>query len=121
MILAAVVLFCLAVGLGAWLVVLGVRYRRGSRAVAAAHASLALLGLIVLGGYIFSRPTVNILYNNAALLFFLALAGGLVLLALRIGHDDPRTPPPMIGVSLHAALALLAFVLLVLGYVGSLV
>ena len=38
MILAAIVLFCLAAALGLWLVVLGVRYRRGSRALAAGHA-----------------------------------------------------------------------------------
>ncbi len=116
MILAAIVLFCLAAGIGLWLVVLGVRYRRGSRALAAGHAGLALLGLTLLGRYIFSSPTVHVLYNNAALLFFLALSGGLVLLALRIGNPDHRSPPPMIGVSLHAAMALLALLLLVLGY-----
>ncbi|ODU25917.1 MAG: hypothetical protein ABS93_04250 [Thiobacillus sp. SCN 62-729] len=49
MILAAIVLFCLAVALGLGLVVLGVRYRRGSRALAAVHAGLALLGLVLLG------------------------------------------------------------------------
>jgi len=115
MILAAIVLFCLASGLGLWLVVLGVRYRRGSRALATAHAGVALLGLILLGRYIFTSP-INMLYNNAALLFFLALSGGLVLLALRMGNPDQRAPPPMIGVSFHAVVALLALLLLVLGY-----
>ena len=115
MILAAIVLFCLAAGLGLWLVVLGVRYRRGSRSLAAGHAGFALLGLILLGTHIFSSP-VNMLYNNAALLFILALFGGLVLLALRIGNREHRSPPPMIGVSLHAGMALLALLLLVLGY-----
>ena len=115
MILAALVLFCLAVALGLWLVVLGVRYRRGSRALAAAHAGVALLGLILLGRHIFSSP-VHMLYNDAALLFVLALSGGLVLLAVRIGTHDHRSPPSMIGVSLHAAMALAALLLLVLGY-----
>ena len=115
MILAAIVLFCLSVGLGLWLVVLGVRYRRGSRALAAAHAGIALLGLGLLGKHIFSSP-VHMLYNNAALLFVLALFGGLVLLALRMGDHDHRSPPPMIGVGLHAAMALSALLLLVLGY-----
>lgn len=115
MILAAIVLFSLAAALGLWLVVLGVRYRQGSRALAAGHAGIALLGLGLLGWHIFGSP-VHILYNNAALLFVLALFGGLVLLALRIGDHDHRSPPPMIGVSLHAAMALTALLLLVWGY-----
>ena len=115
MILAAIVLFGLAVALGLWLVVLGVRHRRGSRALAAAHAGIALLGLGLLAKQIVGGP-VQMLYNDAALLFVLALSGGLVLLALRIGNREHRSPPPMIGVSLHAAMALSALLLLVLGY-----
>jgi hypothetical protein len=115
MILAAIVLFCLAAVLGLWLVVLGVRYQRGSRPLAAAHAGFALLGLILLGRHIFSSP-VHMLYNDAALLFILALFGGLVLLALRMGSHEHRSPPPMVGVSLHAAMAITALLLLVLGY-----
>ncbi|MGV8990958.1 MAG: hypothetical protein ACOH1Q_06090 [Thiobacillus sp.] len=115
MILAAIVLFCLAAVLGLWLVILGVRYRQGSRALAAGHAGIALLGLILLGWYIFGNP-VHMLYNNAALLFFLALSGGLVLLALRMGNPEHRSPPPMFGVGLHAAMAITALLLLVWGY-----
>jgi len=115
MIPAAIILFCLAAVLGLWLVVLGVRYRRGSRALAAGHAGVALLGLILLGRQIFSSP-VHMLYNDAALLFVLALSGGLVLLALRMGNHEHRSPPPMVGVSLHAAMAIAALLLLVLGY-----
>jgi len=118
MILAAIVLFGLAAGLGLWLVVLGVRYRRGSRALAAGHAGVALLGLILLGRHIFSSP-VHMLYNDAALLFVLALFGGLVLLALRMGNHAHRSPPPMVGVSLHAAMAIAALLLLVWGYAHS--
>ncbi len=115
MILAAILLFCLAAVLGMWLVVLGVRYRRGSLALAAAHAGVALLGLGLLGRQIFGGP-VNMLYNNAALLFVLALFGGLVLLALRMSEREYRTPPPMFVVSLHAVMAMTALLLLVLGY-----
>ena len=115
MILAAIVLFGLAVALGLFLVVLGVRHRRGSRPLAAAHAGIALLGLSLLGMRIFDGPT-HILYNDAALLFALALSGGLVLLAVRLGDREHHSPPSMIGVSLHAAMALAALSLLVLGY-----
>jgi hypothetical protein len=118
MILAAIVLFCLAALLGLWLVVLGVRDRRGSRALAAGHAGVALLGLILLGRHIFSNP-VHMLYNDAALLFVLALFGGFVLLALRMGNHEHRSPPPMVGVSLHAAMAITALLLLVWGYAHS--
>lgn len=115
MILAAIVLFCLAVVLGLWLVVLGVRYRRGSLALAAGHAGVALLGLSLLVRHIFGAP-VHMLYNDAALLFVLALSGGLILLALRMSNREHRSPPPMIGVSFHAAMAITALLLLVLGY-----
>lgn len=115
MILAAIILFSLAVMLGLWLVVLGVRYRRGSLALAASHAGIALLGLGVLGRYIYVAP-VHMLYNDAALVFVLALSGGLVLLALRLSNREHRSPPPMIGVGFHAAMALTGLLLLVLGY-----
>ena len=118
MILAAIVLFCLAVALGLFLVVLGVRHRRGSRVLAAVHAGLALLGLGLLGMQVFSGP-VHFLYNSAALLFVLALSGGLVLLAVRLGNREHRSPPSMFGVSLHAAMGLLALLLVVLGYIRA--
>jgi hypothetical protein len=115
MILAAIVLFCLAVLLGLWLVVLGMRYRRGSLVLAAGHAGVALLGLGLLGNQVFTGP-VHKLYNVAALLFVLALFGGLILLLLRISTREYRTPPPMFVVSLHAIMAMIALLLLLLGY-----
>jgi hypothetical protein len=115
MILAAIVLFCLAVLLGLWLVVLGMRYRRGSLVLAAGHAGVALLGLGLLGNQVFTGP-VHKLYNVAALLFVLALFGGLILLLLRISTREYRTPPPMFVVSLHAVMAMIALLLLLLGY-----
>ena len=115
MILAAIVLFCLAAVLGLWLVVLGMRYRRGSLILAAGHAGVALLGLGLLGNQVFTGP-VHKLYNVAALLFVLALFGGLILLLLRISTREYRTPPPMFVVSLHAVMAMIALLLLVMGY-----
>lgn len=115
MILAAIVLFCLAAVLGLWLVVLGMRYRRGSLILTAGHASVALLGLGLLGNQVFTGP-VHKLYNVAALLFVLALFGGLILLVLRISTREYRTPPPMFVVSLHAVMAVIALLLLLLGY-----
>lgn len=115
MILTAIVLFCLAMVLGLWLVVLGMRYRRGSLVLAVGHASVALLALGLLGNEVFSS-SVNKLYNIAALLFALALFGGLVILVLRISTREYRTPPPMFVVSLHAVMAMMALLLLVLGY-----
>jgi hypothetical protein len=50
------------------------------------------------------------------LLFILALFGGLILLALRMGNHEHRSPPPMVGVSFHATMAITALLLLVLGY-----
>lgn len=118
MILAAIVLFCLAVALGLFLVVLGVRHRRGSRMLAAVHAGVAVLALSLLGVQVFSGP-INFLFNSAALLFVLALSGGLALLAVRLSAREHHSPPSMIGVSLHAAMGLLALLLLVLGYIRA--
>ncbi|MBT8120122.1 MAG: hypothetical protein KJN89_10440 [Gammaproteobacteria bacterium] len=116
MILAAICLFSLAILFGLWLVVLGVRYHRGSLVLAAGHAGVALLGLVMLGKQIMDGPT-HMFYNVAALLFVLALFGGLVLLLLRISVREYRTPAPMFVVSLHAVMASIALLLLVLGYI----
>ena len=118
MIVAAITFFSLAVVLGLFLVILGVRYQRGSRRIAAAHAGVALLGIAFLGVRVFSGP-IDFLYNSAALLFVLALAGGLMLLTLRLSERDQHTPPSLIGVSLHAAMGLFALLLLVLGYLRA--
>jgi peptidoglycan/LPS O-acetylase OafA/YrhL len=115
MILAAIILFCLAATLGLSLVVLGVRYHRGSATLAAGHAVVALLALGLLGKQVLTGPT-HMLYNDAALLFVLTLVGGLVLLAIRISKRERRAPPPMFVVSIHAIIALIALLLLVVGY-----
>jgi peptidoglycan/LPS O-acetylase OafA/YrhL len=115
MILASIVLFCLAVALGLFLVVLGMRYRRSSLVLAMGHASVALLGMGLLGQQILDDST-HKLYNLATFLFVLALFGGLVLLALRLSQREHRTPPPMFVVSLHAIMAIIGLLLLVVGY-----
>ena len=112
MILSAILLFGLAVAFGLSLVVMGVRYHRGSLALGLGHAGVAVLALSLLVIQIF-REHARLLYNDAALLFFLTLAGGIVLLAVREG----RKPPPMVVVGMHAAMALVALYLLVKGYV----
>jgi hypothetical protein len=115
MILSAIVLFALAVVVGLYIIFVGLRYQRGSLALGLGHAGLAITALVVLVVAIFRAPAHHLLYNNAALLFVLALAGGLVLLALREG----RKPPPMIVVSIHAIMALFALYLLVRGYLQA--
>lgn len=112
MLLAAIAAFVLAVTLGSGLVVLGVHKRRGSLPIAVAHAGSALLGLGLLLLHIFTTSTTERLHNLAALLFVLALLGGLVLLALRISKREYHTPPPMSVVILHAAVGVFALVLL---------
>lgn len=112
MILSAILLFGLAAVVGLYIVVIGVRFRRGSLALGLGHAGLAITGLILLVVAIIRASAHYLLYNSAALLFVLTLAGGLVLLALREG----RKPPPMVVVGIHAAMALFALYLLVKGY-----
>lgn len=115
MILAAIGFFGLATVLGLSVVVLGVRYHRGSPALVGVHVLAALLGLGLLFREILGGP-VRMLYNDAALLFVLTLLGALVLLALRVSERGYRKPPPMVIVSLHAGLAIAGLVLLVKGY-----
>jgi hypothetical protein len=91
---------------------MGIRYKRGSKALGLTHAGIAMLALVLLIVQIFREDTIHMLYNNAAILFVMALVGGLVLLALRRGTE----PPPMVVVVLHAVMALAALALLVVGY-----
>lgn len=111
MIIAATTSFLLAVVFGVAMVVLGLRYRRGSLPLAVAHVVAALAGLALLIKHIADSPTQRT-QNLAAFLFVLALLGGLVLLGLRISKREYRTPPPMIVVFLHAAVGLFALLLL---------
>jgi len=116
MILSAIILFSLAALLGVYIIFIGLRYQRGSLAIGLGHAGLGILGLVLLVVAIFRTPAHHLLYNNAALLFVLTLAGGLVLLALREG----RKPPPMVVVAIHAVIAIFALYLLVKGYLPAL-
>ena len=115
MILAVIVLFSLAIGFGAFLMFIGIRYKRGSMALGLSHAGIAVFALVLLIVQIFREATIHKLYNNAVILFIMAILGGLVLLALRKGTE----PPVMFVVILHAVMALAAFALLIVGYAHS--
>lgn len=112
MIFYAILLFALAVGLGAYMVFMGIRYKRGSKVLGLTHSGFAMVALIMLIVHIFRDATINKLYNSAAILFVMAMAGGLVLLVTRKGSE----PPLMVVVFIHAVMALLALTLLVVGY-----
>lgn len=114
MILAAIILFSVAAVFGLSLAVMGLRYHRGSLRLGLSHAAIAILALILLGIQIF-HESIHMLYDDAALVFVLTLAGGVVLLALREGHK----PPPGVVVGIHGAMAITALVLLVVGYVRA--
>lgn len=108
---SAIGVLALAVLLGAALVMLALRRRRGSLPLALAHAVSAAGGLGLLLYALGTEPT-HKLQNLAALLWGLALLGGLVLLALRLTRREFRTAPPLIAVALHAVLGILALLLL---------
>ena len=113
MIMYAILLLGLAAVSGLGLIFIGVRYHRGSLALGLGHAGIAVSGLVLLVSNNFHERVPHPLYNEAAILFVITLTGGLLLLALREGHK----PPPMIVVGLHAAIALIALLLLVTGYI----
>lgn len=115
MIFYAILLFSLAMLVGLLIIFMGVVYQRGSLALGLGHAIIAITALVLLVVAIFQESVHHMLYNNSALLFVLALAGGLVLLALREG----RKPPPMVVVGIHAAMAIFALYLLIRGYLNG--
>lgn len=112
MILATIVLFSLAVLIGLFMIFIGLRYQRGSIALGASHASIATTALVLLVVHLFQTPGHSMIYNDAALVFVMTLAGGVVLLALR----DGRKPPPMVVVGIHAVMALFGLLLMVIAY-----
>jgi hypothetical protein len=111
MVLAAILLFALAAAMGLSLAVIGGRHQRSYLSLGIVHAGIAIVALGLLAAQIFHGP-MHQLYNNAAVLFLLALVGGVLLLAL---HED-RKPPPMMVVGIHGVMALAAWVVLLLGY-----
>lgn len=111
MILSSILLFSLAASLGLFLVVLGVRYQRSSLKIGLVHASTGLLASGLLMTQIITGATDK--YNNvAALLIILAIIGGLMLFALR----EHNRPPPMVLVGIHALMALVALLVLYIGF-----
>ena len=112
MIISAILLFVLAIAIGLRLIYLGMRYHRGSLAMGLGHAAIALSALVLLVLFILQEHITYRHYNEAAILFFIAMTGGVFLLALR----EERKPPPMLVVGAHAAIALIGLLLLVQGY-----
>ena len=111
MILTVIILFTFAVCIGLFLVVVGLRYHRNSFKGGLMHAGIAIAALVLLGTQIINGSMSK--FNNVAALFMvLALSGGAMLFALR----EPGRPPPMILVTIHAIMALVGLLLLVLGY-----
>lgn len=111
MVLAAIVLFALAAAMGLSLAVTGRRHQCSYLSLGIVHAGIAIVALGLLAARILSGP-MDKLFNNAAVLFLLALVGGVLLLAL---HED-RKPPPMMVVGIHGVMALAAWVVLLMGY-----
>ena len=97
---------------GLSLVFMGVRYHRSSLALGLGHAGMALTAVILLIVHIVRDATTHLLYNNAALLFLLTLAGGIFLL---ITHNNKKFAPLAVVIA-HASLALIALALLIEGY-----
>lgn len=114
MIPIVILLFALAIGLGLYLVYIGVRQHRGSPVLAITHAGVASVALVLLFVENFSASIANQLYSITAFLFMLALIGGVVLSALR----EAKKPPAMFLVMLHAGIGVIAFFLLINGYLN---
>ena len=110
--LLIITLFGLAILAGLSLVFMGLRYQRSSLVLGLGHAGIALTAVILLIMYIIREATSHMLYNDAALLFVLTLAGGIVLLMTR--SNNKSAPMPVVIV--HASLALIALALLINGY-----
>jgi hypothetical protein len=99
--LLIIAMFSLAILAGLSLIFMGVRYHRSSLALGLGHASIALFAVILLIMHIIQSATSHMLYNDAALLFVLTLAGGFVLL---LTHNAKKSAPLPV-VIVHAALA----------------
>ena len=99
----------LAVAVGAYLVLLGLRQRRRSSGLGLAHAGLALSGAVVLAAEIFTGAP-DKLNNVAAFFLFCALVGGGIVFAL---HEAGK-PPSMGAVTAHAIMGAVGISLLII-------
>ena len=98
-----------AVGIGIYLVFLGLHQRKRSPGLGLTHAGLALSGFIVLFIEIYTGP-IDKLNNIAALLLFFAILGGGMVFAL----NEENRPPSMAAVIAHATMGLAGISLLVI-------
>jgi FtsH-binding integral membrane protein len=102
-------LFITAVAIGLYLVFLGLHKQKRSPGLGLTHASLALVGIIVLATLIYTGPK-DILNNVAAFFLFLAVVGGGMVFAL---HEDNK-PPSMAAVTTHAIMGVIGISLLII-------
>lgn len=107
--LISTLLLCTAVAIGLYLVYLGVRKHRRSHKLGLTHASLALVGVLVLFTQIYTGPT-DKLNNVAALFLFFAIIGGGMVFALR----EENRPPSMLAVAIHAVMGLIGISVLII-------
>ena len=110
MTLIAAILLSAAAAFGAGLALVRLRGADVPLATGIAHGSLALAGVVALGAAVW-RTEQPIPVNATLLYFTLGLLGGLFVLLFRLDGDAP----PGFMIVLHAAVALLALVLLWIG------
>ena len=112
LLLATFLLLISAATIGFYLVYLGLYQRKRSTGLGLMHAGLGITGCIVLFTEIFTGP-IDKLNNVTALFLFFALLGGGLVFAL---HEENR-PPAMAAVTVHAMMALIGILLLVINLV----
>lgn len=114
MLLTVILLFALVMAGGATLAFLETRGRIPALPFSVLHGAVALCAIVLLLVHDYAAPA-NPLVNSATVLFILTATGGLLLLAFHAGRERL----PALVVRLHAAFALVAFSLLVAGFVGG--
>ena len=114
MTLSIILLLTVAVLMGAYLVIQGLRRRKSSLKLGLVHASFAVAGIALLLTQVVEGPS-DKQNNIAAFLLILALIGGGMVFALR----EPNKPPAMAVVAIHALAALVGLSVLMFKYFGS--
>lgn len=111
MLLGLLILFLLVAAGGITLAVLEARGHAPPLPVSTVHGIAALAAIVLLVLRDIAHPGSH-LVNSATLVFMLAAGGGLLLFAFRASHQ--RLPLPV--VVLHGAFALMALLLLTIGW-----
>lgn len=111
MIPTAILLLVVAICLGGYMLARVVRVKRSAPRLALLHALLALSAIGALVARIHAGPK-NLILNSALFILALALIGGLLLAFLR----DPKQPPMLPFIVLHAACAVVGLGLVIAGF-----